>query len=65
MFYERRHKVQQGLPSECTKKYPHFWRWSESLKLLMRNEIIKDNMSKLSFLKGAESFMSTIQFFEA
>lgn len=36
-----------GLHSQCTEKYPHFWRWSESFKLLMWNEIIKDNMSKL------------------
>lgn len=33
-----------------------FPRWSQSFKLLMRNEIIKDNMSKLPVLKRSWNF---------
>lgn len=50
------------LPSACTKKYLwvvfffFFQRWSQSFKLLMRNEIIKDNMSKLPVLKRSWNF---------
>lgn len=42
---------------------PFFGHGANVLKLLMWNEIIEDNMSELSTLKGAETFMSAIQFF--
>lgn len=65
LFYEWLHKVQQKLPSGCTRAHSHFFLEVQVLNFFpLQNEIIKANVSKLSALRGAETFMSTILLFE-
>lgn len=67
MFYEWRWKglKRNVLWMHQTFFFPISGYGGNVFKLLMWNEMIKDNMSELSILKGAETFISTIQFFEA